>query len=86
MSRSFLKNFPVLKKERTYGAVATHVAMFSGCSIHNLCFTFASVNFLERFCNCSSLFTSSTTALDIEVAAGENRGRGGDRRRRCKEL
>ena len=60
-----LHNLSFLKNEETcdfgQGAVAMHVGMFSGCSIHNLCRTPAASNFSAKFFSCVSPFTSNVT-------------------------
>ena len=60
-----LHSLSFLKNEETCdfgpGAVAMHVGMFSGCSIHNLCRTPAASNFSAKFFSCVSPFTSNVT-------------------------
>ena len=60
-----MHNLSFLKNEETcdfgQGAVAMHVGMFSGCSIHNLCRTPAASNFSAKFFSCVSPFTSNVT-------------------------
>jgi hypothetical protein len=65
-----LQSLSFLKKEETcdfgQGAVAMHVGMFSGCSIHSLCRTPAAASFSARLFSCVSPFTSSVTCIQIK--------------------
>jgi len=67
-----LQSLSFLKNEDTcdfgQGAVAMHVGMFSGCSIHSLCLTPAACSFSDRFFSCVSPFTSSVTCIQIKDA------------------
>jgi len=62
-----LQSFNFLKKgdmtDFLWGADASAVGMFSGCSIHNLCGIPASCNFDAICSNCASSGASSTTFL-----------------------